>query len=93
MKLSDLVSDIETRLDSIEQKLNGIEPDSQSDTESETWMPPQQQKLELLKKAVGVESEYDDEDEEEQDCGCDELATLKRNAGILDDLSSDNPLE
>ena len=52
-------------------------------------IPPLQQKLELLKKSVGVESEYD-----EHDCGCedececdeaepeDELDVIRRIAGI-----------
>lgn len=44
--------------------------------EPPAMMPPQTQKLELLKKAVGVESQYDDE------CEVDEIAELRRRAGI-----------
>ncbi len=55
-------------------------------------IPPLQQNLELLKKSVGVDSEYD------EDCGCgdddepeDELDAIKRIAGIK--LISTNPLD
>jgi len=54
------------------------------------FMPPNQQKLELLKKGVGVESEFDDE-------GDAELDAVKRNAGISPAVvhiaSDDDPLE
>jgi hypothetical protein len=39
------------------------------------FMPPNQQKIELLKKGVGVESEFDNESDAELDA-------VKRNAGI-----------
>jgi hypothetical protein len=52
------------------------------------FMPPNQQKLELLKKGVGVESEYDSDDE---------LTAIKKNAGISPAVvhiaSDDEPLE
>jgi hypothetical protein len=55
------------------------------DGEQPLMTPPQTQKLELLKKAVGVESTYDDEE--------DEITLLKRRAGInpaaLDGLSDE----
>lgn len=95
MRLADLVTDLESRLETLKQRLGNTEADaetlgSDSDSDCDTWMPPQQQKLELLKKAVGVESEYDEDD----DCGCDsdssELTILKRNAGILDAMSDDD---
>ena len=51
-------------------------------------MTPNQQKLELLKKGVGVESEFDNDDE---------LDAVKRNAGISPAVvhiaSDDDPLE
>jgi hypothetical protein len=52
------------------------------------FMPPNQQKLELLKKGVGVESEYDSDDE---------LTAIKKNAGISPAVvhiaSDDEPME
>ena len=52
------------------------------------FMPPNQQKLELLEKGVGVESEYDSDDE---------LTAIKKNAGISPAVvhiaSDDDPLE
>jgi hypothetical protein len=94
MRLTDLVTDLESRLETLKQRLGNEESTaetlgSESDPECDTWMSPQQQKLELLKKAVGVESEYD---EEESDCGCEheEMTILKRNAGILDALGDDD---
>ena len=69
-------------------------------------IPPLQAKLELLKKAVGVESYYDNESQAKP-CGCmgecscnnsdPELDILKRNAGIspaaIQIAADDEPLE
>ena len=62
------------------------------DDNNEKMMPPLQQKQELLKKSVGVESEYDEVDD-----SCD-IETLKKNAGIqshsaIISLSDDEPME
>lgn len=54
-----------------------------------TFVPPLQTKIELLKKAVDVDSIYDK--------GGDELAQMKKHAGInpvaLDAAADDEPLE
>lgn len=54
-----------------------------------TFVPPLQAKIELLKKAVDVDSIYDK--------GGDELAQMKKSAGInpvaLDSAADDEPLE
>lgn len=63
------------------------------------FLPPLQLKIELLKKATGVDNVYDDESEEEQQLATsyDELDIIKRNAGInvvaLDALGDDEPLD
>jgi hypothetical protein len=66
----------------------------------DVFIPPLQLKLELLKKATGVESVYDEDGEEgETRHSYDELAAIKRNAGIdmspvaLDALGDDEPLD
>jgi hypothetical protein len=62
------------------------------------FIPPLQLKLELLKKATGVENVYDDpENNAEAANSYDELAHIKRNAGInvvaIDALGDDEPLD
>jgi hypothetical protein len=53
----------------------------ETDTTVDTMVPPLQQKIELLKKAVGVDSIYDTDQQP------DELAILKQNAGIRPEVS------
>jgi hypothetical protein len=99
-------------------KLEGINPSTDSadiaqqvepePSKQPMMMPPLQVKLELLKKAVGVPSVYDNEQGAKEcgcmeDCGCgteegnSELDVLKRNAGISPAVvhvaSDDEPLE
>jgi hypothetical protein len=61
----------------------------QPQTAQTTFVPPLQAKIELLKKAVDVDSIYDQ--------GGDELAQMKKHAGInpaaLDALGDDEPLD
>lgn len=62
------------------------------------FLPPLQMKLELLKKATGVDNVYDDESEEQQlPTSYDELDAIKRNAGInvvaIDALGDDEPFD
>jgi len=58
-------------------------------SEGETFVPPLQLKIELLKKSVGVDNIYDDT--------ATELDHIKKNAGInvvaVDDAGSDEPLD
>jgi hypothetical protein len=49
--------------------------------DDEVMVPPLQLKLELLKRAVGVDNVYDDQRADEV-TGEDPLAAIKRNAGI-----------
>ena len=92
MKMAELLRQLADRLDSIEKdKPAMLDPRSAEPSDDDKFMPPNQQKLELLKKGVGVESEYDD------DCETDELDAVKRNAGIspavIHVASDDDPLE
>jgi hypothetical protein len=67
--------------------LKQVDVDHTDQTDDKTMIPPLQQKMELLKKAVGVDSAFDDNEAgEESDCGCggesDEINVLKKNAGL-----------
>jgi hypothetical protein len=91
MKMAELLRQLADRLDSIENDAPAmLDPRSAEPEDDGKFMPPNQQKLELLKKGVGVESEYDDE-------GDAELDAVKRNAGISPAVvhiaSDDEPLE
>jgi len=62
------------------------------------FVPPLQMKLELLKKATGVDNIYDNDDEDDPDHHhYNELEIIKKNAGInpvvLDALGDDEPLD
>lgn len=70
--------------------LKQVDVDNTDQTNDKVMIPPLQQKIELLKKATGVDNAFDDNAEKEgesSDCGCstneeDELSTLKKNAGL-----------
>lgn len=75
-----------------EHHIDGEQPD-------DLFVPPLQLKMELLKKAVGVDNIYDDdEDEDGIQHSYGELEAIKRNAGLIDpvvmaELGDDEPLE
>lgn len=100
MKMADILRKLADVIDSADDTDNTasdydnngqLDPHERDHAEDDgKFMPPNQQKLELLKKGVGVESEFDDE-------GDAELDTVKRNAGISPAVvhiaSDDEPLE
>jgi hypothetical protein len=95
MKMADLLRQLADKLDGIEGPNSAAprQPEQSTDDGSEeqpVMMTPNQQKLELLKKGVGVESEFDDE-------GNLELDAIKKNAGISPAVvhiaSDDEPME
>ena len=57
-------------------ELAAVEVDNSDETELTTMLPPLQAKLEILKKATGINNYYDDEEVP------DELSRIKQNAGI-----------
>ena len=95
MKMADLLRQLADKLDGIEGPNASARTDPEQSTddgseEQPVMINPQQAKLELLKKGVGVESEYDNEDNTELD-------VIKKNAGIspavIHAASDDEPLE
>jgi hypothetical protein len=93
MKMADLLRQLADKLDGIEgpnpaASQEHKQPTDHSSEEQPLFMSPNQQKLELLKKGVGVESEFDSDDE---------LTAIKKNAGISPAVvhiaSDDEPLE
>ena len=92
MKMAELLRQLADRLDQIETGKDAgvLGKNNAEPSDAEKFIPPLQQKLELLKKGVGVESEYDDE-------GDAELNAIKKNAGIspavIHVASDDEPLE
>ena len=69
---------------------SNIEPDASAELPKDVMIPPLQQKIELMKHQAGVDSVYDEEPE-----GEDEMAVLKRNAGIAvtQQADEDEPFE
>jgi hypothetical protein len=77
MKMADLLRQLADKLDGlndIDDLLNTAPSDPQVQP---VMITPLQQKLELLKKGVGVESEFDTDSESK-----DEIATIRKNAGL-----------
>jgi hypothetical protein len=80
-----------------------VNTDNSDQSDSGTFVPPLQAKLELLKKSVGVDSVYDQGGPDEEmtghgdDTQGDELSRMKKMAGInpvvADEAASDEPLD
>lgn len=77
-------------------KLHQVEPDLDDHTDTKTMVAPLQQKLELLKKAVDVNSYFDennpgyDPGPSEGDKSDEELEEIKRLAGVMHNAGDDN---
>jgi len=84
MKMSDILHNIAELLDQQEQQSAPAEPKDFAQPEQDdgdadgVMIPPLQQKLELLKKAVGVPSAFDQDGNGVPD----ELDAIRKNAGI-----------
>jgi len=98
MKISDIIRKFADHLDQQEgeqhpeQEIDPAHTVPQATENPATMIPPLQQKLELLKKATGVPSVFDDESEEQ---GHDELDDIKKLTGIPSIMvhMDDNDLE
>ena len=62
--------------------LKQVDVDNTDNTDDKTMIPPLQQKIELLKKATGVENAFDNNAEKETAGDEDEINSLKKNAGL-----------
>lgn len=93
-----------TEIEQPKAHLAVVDVDNQDDTDKTTMVPPLQQKIELLKKSVNVDNEFDqgfDQVDQEQkgEQEVDELAVIKKNAGInpqqiaQHELAKDEPLD
>jgi hypothetical protein len=98
MKITDLLRNLADKLDSIEQSnpaepKDFAQPEQDNDSDQGVMLPPLQQKLELLKKAVDVPSAFDQDGNGVPD----ELDTIKKNAGVnpavIHIASDDEPLD
>ena len=99
MKISDVLRKLADKIDSADSI-----PDAPGNTETDdsVFLPPLQQKQELLKRAVEVDNVYDDElaDQTHDDSalnadnhsGNDAVSLLKRRAGIIG-MADDEPLD
>jgi len=94
MKMADILRDLADKLDSIEQSnpaepKDFAQPEQDDDEDQAVMIPPLQQKLELLKKAVDVPSAFDQDDNGVPD----ELDAIRKNAGVnpaVVHIASDN---
>lgn len=104
MRISELLRQLADRLEDIEindsasQQVS--EPEEEQETPLDTMVPPLQQKLELLKRSVGIDNVFDGSPvDKTEDHGGKELEIIKRHAGINPDatiitaLSDDEPLD
>jgi hypothetical protein len=81
--------------------LTPVAVDNKPESEKTTMVPPLQQKMELLKRAVSVDNEFnngfDQIDQEEGKSHPDELEHIKKMAGlnplIQQELANDDPLD
>jgi hypothetical protein len=92
MNLSEILRALADKIDSMEQpaaepntspnqaELTPVEVDNVDHAESHVFVAPLQQKLELLKKAAGVDSMYDEPCDTADDDA--EMDIMKRNAGV-----------
>ena len=96
MKPSEMLRRLADLIDAKEKEQNDSNHLAQQP--DDIFIPPLQLKLELLKKATGVENVYDEESQENNEShSYDEIDVIKKNAGIsvvaLDALGDDEPLE
>jgi hypothetical protein len=105
MKMADVLRDIADLIDQKmgqsdpqaaddqgnQNRLEPVEVDKSNGEDQPKMVPPLQAKLEILKKSEGMPNVYD----EQGDAGNDELAMIKKNAGLTaaqQEASEDNDI-
>jgi hypothetical protein len=66
MKISELLNNLDEIWGSKDVTRKTIDDDASTSEKQEVMIPPLQQKIELMKKAVNVDSYYDDKDADEE---------------------------
>lgn len=108
MRIGDIIHKIAEIVDAVENP-NGPDTTSNDKEPEDLFVPPLQQKMELLKKAVGVENIYDDgrpgdqgnenvnaptpEEEEALAKLMQRAGVYNRNAAVMQELTNDEPLD
>lgn len=103
MKITELLRKLADELDYIESGSQGVpQQDIPQDEEPplDTMVPPLQQKIELLKRSVGIDNVFDGTNiDKTTDGSGEDLEIIKKRAGILPNpaaimsLSDDEPLD
>lgn len=92
MKISDVLRNLADKIDGEEKPVADKSDQSPSDNQSDetsVFVSPLQQKIELLKKSVGVENIYDNP-EQHADETEDDLEQIKKLSGISKALRQDS---
>lgn len=100
MKITDILRKLADELDAIES-VKAVQQDKSEPEEAplDTMVPPLQQKMELLKRSVGIDNVFDGTSIDKAGQGQDELEAIKKNAGISPNttaimtLADDEPLD
>lgn len=106
MRVAEILRQLADKLEDIETNQVSPQQDTKSQTQSQeeppldTMVPPLQQKLELLKRSVGIDNVFDGTNiDKTDDHGGKELEIIKKHAGINPNttaimaLSDDEPLD
>lgn len=80
----------DTEIDQVNSELTPVHVDHTDNTDDATMVPPLQQNLELLKRAVDVPNYFGNESGEEDGCGCDDKGSMSFE---FDDTPADDELD
>lgn len=100
MNIAEILRDLADRLEGLENDSPETNEPRSEEPPLDTFTPPLQQKLELLKRSVGIDNVFDGTSiDKTDDHGGQELEIIKKHAGIIDnptaisELADDEPLD